>query len=66
MALVGEAFDMHIPKGYIYVAMAFRWLSSHQHPGSSQPAKTRDGMSALVRIMQGLNSTSKHSGRDAG
>ena len=23
MALVGEAFDMHIPKGYIYVAMAF-------------------------------------------
>ena len=23
MALVGEAFDMHIPKAYIYVAMAF-------------------------------------------
>ncbi|MDN3921417.1 TerC family protein [Roseateles violae] len=23
MALTGEAFDMHIPKGYIYVAMAF-------------------------------------------
>lgn len=23
MALVGEAFDTHIPKGYIYVAMAF-------------------------------------------
>lgn len=23
MALIGEAFDMHIPKGYIYVAMAF-------------------------------------------
>jgi len=23
MALVGEAFDMHIPKGYIYVAMLF-------------------------------------------
>lgn len=23
MALVGEAFDMHIPKGYIYVSMAF-------------------------------------------
>jgi len=23
MALVGEGFDMHIPKGYIYFAMAF-------------------------------------------
>ncbi|MDR0565386.1 MAG: TerC family protein [Azoarcus sp.] len=23
MALIGEAFDMHVPKGYIYTAMAF-------------------------------------------
>ena len=23
MALIGEAFDMHVPKGYIYAAMAF-------------------------------------------
>ncbi len=23
MVLVGEAFDMHVPKGYVYVAMAF-------------------------------------------
>ena len=26
MALVGEAFDMHVPKGYIYAAMAFALL----------------------------------------
>jgi predicted tellurium resistance membrane protein TerC len=23
MVLIGEAFDMHVPKGYVYVAMAF-------------------------------------------
>jgi predicted tellurium resistance membrane protein TerC len=23
MVLMGEAFDMHVPKGYIYTAMAF-------------------------------------------
>jgi predicted tellurium resistance membrane protein TerC len=23
MALIGEAFDMHVPKGYIYAAMFF-------------------------------------------
>jgi predicted tellurium resistance membrane protein TerC len=26
MALIGEAFDMHVPKGYIYTAMAFALL----------------------------------------
>ena len=23
LALIGDAFDMHIPKGYVYFAMAF-------------------------------------------
>jgi predicted tellurium resistance membrane protein TerC len=25
MTLTAEAFDFHVPKGYIYAAMAFHW-----------------------------------------
>jgi len=45
MALTGEAFDMHVPKGYIYVAMAFSLLveSLNIRSRSKRQAKARAG-----------------------
>ena len=42
MALTAEAFDVHVPKGYIYAAMAFSLLRrGAQHPRSHQAASER-------------------------
>ncbi len=37
VALVADGFDFHIPRGYIYFAMAFaaRWRSSTCSPGAT-------------------------------
>ena len=41
VALIGEAFDMHIPKGYIYFAMAFsvgvEMLNIRMRKGRARP-----------------------------
>jgi predicted tellurium resistance membrane protein TerC len=41
VALIGEAFDMHIPKGYIYFAMAFsvgvEMLNIRMRKGQARP-----------------------------
>ena len=37
VALIGEGFDFHIPKGYIYFAMAFSVGGRDaQHPGAQE------------------------------
>ena len=45
VALIGESFDMHIPKGYIYFAMAFsvmvEMLNIRLSQGREQPVKLR-------------------------
>lgn len=45
LALIGEGFDMHIPKGYIYFAMAFsvfvEMLNLRLRRGRAQPVKLR-------------------------
>ncbi len=45
VALVGEAFEMHIPKGYIYFAMAFSLfvevLNMKVHKAKAAPVKLR-------------------------
>jgi predicted tellurium resistance membrane protein TerC len=48
VALVGEGFEMHIPKGYIYFAMAFsvmvEMLNIKLRARTQKPIKLRKGM----------------------
>ncbi len=48
MALIGEGFELHIPKGYLYFAMAFsvmvEVLNIQVRKRTAQPVKLRPPM----------------------
>ena len=52
VALIGEGLDLHIPKGYIYFAMAFsifvEILNMKMRKHRIKPVKLRNPMSAKI------------------
>ncbi len=54
MALTAEAFDAHVPKGYIYAAMASRWWwrrSTSAPARSASPSRPRSDTSPFLEVM---------------